>query len=104
MTEDTLPIQVAEVTSLSQLFEATAARVPDSYAVLTAAGALTYRELHLRSIALADRLTALHIRPGAPVALVVGRDLDAAVGIVGILRSGAAYVPMDSSYPQKRIL
>lgn len=64
---------------------------------------LTYRELFERSQTLAGTLMAAGVKPGTPVGLYVGRTVDIAVGILGILRAGGAYVPLDPDYPAGRI-
>lgn len=64
---------------------------------------LSYRELFGRSQTLAGELIAVGVHPGTPVGLYVGRTVDIAVGILGILRAGGAYVPLDPDYPAGRI-
>jgi non-ribosomal peptide synthetase-like protein len=63
----------------------------------------TYDELSRRGLALAHRLRALGIGRGDRVVLCLPRGLDQYMAILGVLRSGAAYVPVDWSYPQDRI-
>ena len=92
------------ITSLTHLFEATAARQPTAEAVIASDGTLSYASLRSRAVALASALRERGVTPGMPVPLVVGRSKHVAVGIVGILRSGAAYVPIDASYPAHRIV
>ncbi|HWO29982.1 MAG TPA: non-ribosomal peptide synthetase, partial [Candidatus Acidoferrum sp.] len=60
-------------------------------------------ELHERSNGLAQYLRNLGAGPGATVALCVERSIDMVAGLLGILKTGAAYVPLDPSYPPQRL-
>jgi amino acid adenylation domain-containing protein len=90
--------------TLHALFAAQAARTPEALAA-TCEGEepLTYRELDRRSSRLADRLLARGARPGGRIGLEVERGLGMLVGILGILKAGCAYVPLDPSYPAERL-
>ncbi|WP_339505483.1 non-ribosomal peptide synthetase, partial [Pseudomonas sp. RL_105y_Pfl2_101] len=84
-------------------FEAQVATQPDAVAVVFEEQALTYGELNARANQVAHRLLALGIRPDDRVAICVERGLDMIVGLLGILKSGAGYVPVDPAYPAERI-
>ncbi|WP_241775517.1 AMP-binding protein, partial [Pseudomonas corrugata] len=84
-------------------FEAWAAAQPDAVAVVFEDRTLTYGELNARANQLAHRLLALGIRPDDRVAICVERGLDMIVGLLGILKAGAGYVPLDPAYPQERL-
>ncbi|MCP3140550.1 non-ribosomal peptide synthetase [Pyxidicoccus xibeiensis] len=86
-----------------QLFEAQAARTPQATAVRFEGVELTYAQLDARANQLAWHLRSLGVRPEVPVALCVERSLDMVVGILGILKAGGAWVPMDPSYPVERL-
>ncbi len=86
------------------LFEAQARRTPDAMAVASAQGSLSYAELNTRANQLAHRLIALGVRPDDRVAICVERSLEMIVGLMGILKAGAAYVPLDPAYPEERLL
>ncbi len=92
--------------ALHRLFEAQAERRPAAVAV-TIGGmgeqSLTYGELDRRANRLAHRLRALGVGPEVPVPLCVERSLDLVVGILGILKAGGGYVPVDPGYPAERI-
>ncbi|MET0396874.1 MAG: amino acid adenylation domain-containing protein, partial [Longimicrobiaceae bacterium] len=88
---------------LRALFEAQADRTPAAAAVAFGAESLTYAELDRRADALAARLVALGAGPDARVGLCVERSLELAVGVLGILKAGAACVPIDPAYPQERV-
>ncbi|MGP4004852.1 non-ribosomal peptide synthetase, partial [Streptomyces sp. 8N706] len=82
---------------------AQAARTPDAVAVIADDATLTHRELNERANRLAHHLVALGAGPGSPVGLSVERGSATAVGLLGILRAGAAYVPLDPSFPDDRL-
>ncbi|MCF7223318.1 amino acid adenylation domain-containing protein [Marilutibacter chinensis] len=85
------------------LFEAQARRTPAATAVADDGRRLSYAELDARAEALARRLRAQGVRPDDRVAFCAGRDVDLLVGILGILKAGAGYVPLDPSYPEGRL-
>ena len=76
---------------------------PDAVAVEDARVRLTYRELDQASAGLARRLRGLGVGPDTAVALCLERGADAAVALLGILRAGGYYVPLDADYPADRI-
>ncbi|HEX9349030.1 MAG TPA: amino acid adenylation domain-containing protein [Gemmatimonadales bacterium] len=88
---------------LHQLIEDQAQRTPDQVAVVFEQQRLTYRELDRRAGQLAEYLRQLHVGPDSLVGLCVERSLEMVIGILGILKAGAAYVPMDATYPPERI-
>ena len=85
------------------LFEEQVSRTPDSIAVVCEARELTYRDLSARSNQLADRLRGLGIRTGSLVALCVDRSSEMLVGLLAILKAGAAYLPLDPQFPKQRL-
>ena len=85
------------------LVEAQTARTPTAVAVEHEGRQLTYAELDQRADEVARRLRALAVGPGDLVGLFVERSLDMVAGLVGILKSGAAYVPLDPAYPAERL-
>ena len=86
-----------------EAFEAQADRTPDKVALVDGARSLTYRELDRRANHLAQALVAQGARPDQMVGIYVERSIEMLVGLLGILKAGAAYVPMDPSYPSERI-
>ncbi|MEG3162969.1 AMP-binding protein, partial [Sphingomonas sp. LB2R24] len=86
-----------------ELFEAQAARAPDATAVVFGDLTLSYGELNERSNQLARILIARGVGPERVIALAVPRSLDMVVGLFGILKSGAAYLPLDHDYPIERL-
>lgn len=88
---------------IHELFEAQVERTPDATAVVFREQSLTYQELNHRSNQLARRLQSLSVGPGKFVGLFLKRSLDLVVAMLATLKAGAAYVPMDPSYPSKRL-
>jgi amino acid adenylation domain-containing protein len=88
---------------LHQLFEAQTQRTPDATAVIFENQQLTYRELDERANQLAHHLAARGAGPDKLVGLCVERSLDLIIGLLGILKAGAAYVPMDPVFPRERL-
>lgn len=86
-----------------QVFAAQVERTPDSVAVVFEEQALTYRELNTRANRLAHHLHTLGAGPAVLVGLCVERSLELLVGLLGILKAGAAYVPLDPTYPPARL-
>jgi amino acid adenylation domain-containing protein len=78
-------------------------RAPDAIALVHESGTLSYGELGRRADRVAGRLRAAGIQRGALVGLCVERSADMAVGLLGILKAGAAYLPLDPSYPSDRL-
>ncbi len=87
---------------IHQLFEEQAAKTPDAVAVVFEDEKLTYRELDERADRLAHRLLPLG-GPGIFIGICIERSLDMLVGLLAILKTGSAYVPMDPSFPAERI-
>ncbi|MEM1451769.1 MAG: amino acid adenylation domain-containing protein [Planctomycetota bacterium] len=98
------PALDATSTSVLELFDAAVRRAPDAAAVLDegAGRTTTYADLDRRSRALAGALAAAGVGRGDRVGLVLDRGRDMVVGILGALRAGAAYVPLDPDGPLER--
>jgi amino acid adenylation domain-containing protein len=88
---------------LHQLIEAQAERTPDPTALVFERQRLAYRELNDRANQLAHHLRDLGVGAEMVVGLLVERSLEMIVGLLGILKAGAAYMPMDTAFPQERI-
>lgn len=91
------------VQSVLSLFEAQAARTPDETAVVFEGQQLSYRELDGRANQLAHHLLGLGVGADDRVALCIDRSLEMAVAVLGALKAGAAYVPLDPAYPAERL-
>jgi non-ribosomal peptide synthetase component F len=88
---------------IHRLFEEQAARAPDSVAVVFEDQQLTYAELNARANQLAHHLRALHVGPDVPVALCLDRPVEMIVGLLGVLKAGGTYVPLDPVLPSERL-
>jgi amino acid adenylation domain-containing protein len=88
---------------LHQLVESQAQLTPDAVAVVFDGQQLTYSELDLQANQVANYLIGLGVQPATLVGICVERSLAMVVGLLGILKSGAAYVPIDPHYPLDRI-
>jgi amino acid adenylation domain-containing protein len=89
--------------TIHQLFEAQAERTPDAVAIVSAAGDLTYRELNSRANKLARYLRRLDVGPEALVGICMKRSIGTIVAVLGILKAGGGYLPLDSAYPKERL-
>jgi non-ribosomal peptide synthetase-like protein len=85
------------------LFEQQATARPEDVVLLCAGQKMTYGELEHRANQLARFLRSRGVRRGDCVGLWVERSMDAYVALLGILKAGAAYVPLDSDYPTERV-
>jgi amino acid adenylation domain-containing protein len=85
------------------LIEQQVERTPETVAVTFGDSALTYSELNARANQVARRIGELGVGPDSLVGICVERSLEMVVGLIGILKAGAAYVPIDPEYPRDRI-
>ena len=89
--------------SVAELFDAWAGRIPDALAVVCEAEQLTYGELKRRADRLARRIAALGARRETRIALYLDRGAELVVALLGVLKAGAAYVPLDPASPPERL-
>ena len=89
--------------SLHQTFRRVARTWPDRVALRCGDQSMTYEELDLESDQVREALIRVGVRPGDMVALCMDRSNTLIAGLLGILKSGAAYVPIDPAYPDSRI-
>jgi amino acid adenylation domain-containing protein len=90
--------------SIMDLFEEQVSLNPDKTAVVFEHARLTYYELNERANQLANYLQTKGIKEESLVPVCVSRSLEMIIGVVAILKTGAAYVPVDPEYPQERII
>ena len=88
---------------IDELFKEQVKQNPEASAVVFEDRKLTYAELDAASDALADHLIEQGATIDTPVAIRLDRSLDLIVAIMGVLKSGAAYVPIDPTFPEPRI-
>ncbi len=89
--------------AIHELFVEQAELRPDATAAVFGDERLTYGVLHRRSDRLAARLLASGVQPGALVGIYAERSADLIIGVLGILKAGCAYVPLDPSHPAERL-
>ncbi|WP_342213548.1 AMP-binding protein [Nocardia wallacei] len=89
--------------TLVALVDARVRASPDAVAVRAGDQALTYAELSRRADTTAQLLRARGIGPGSLVAVVLERSVCVPIALLGVLRTGAAYLPLDPSYPARRL-
>lgn len=85
------------------LFEQQVARTPDAVAVTFEGAPLSYAALNARANQLAHHLRSLGAGPGSLVGVWMERSADMIVAVLGVLKAGAAYVPLDPAFPKDRI-
>jgi amino acid adenylation domain-containing protein len=88
---------------IHQLFEAQVEKTPDAVAVIFENKQVTYKELNYQANKLAKYLQTLGVKPESLVGICIERSPQMVVAILGILKAGAAYVPLDPAYPQERL-
>jgi len=88
---------------IHQLFEEQVERTPEAVAVVFEDQQLTYRELNYRANQLAHYLQALGVKPEVLVGISVERSLEMVIGLLGILKAGGVYVPLDPAYPKESL-
>ncbi|MEN3304475.1 MAG: hypothetical protein V7603_677 [Micromonosporaceae bacterium] len=94
---------LGEPRCLHELFELQAARTPDALAVVQGTDRLSYAELDVAAGRLAARLADAGIGRGDTVVLCVRRTVHAVVAVLGVLKAGAAYAPVDPELPAERV-
>jgi amino acid adenylation domain-containing protein len=97
------PPATVEQSSLLALLETQGAKTPNAIAIRFEGREVTYRELHESANALAERLAAAGARVGTIVGLGSERSIEMVVGLLAILKTGAAYLPMDPALPRARL-
>ncbi|MHC5857706.1 amino acid adenylation domain-containing protein [Nostoc sp.] len=88
---------------IHQLFEAQVERSPEAIAVVFEDQQLTYKELNSKANQLAHYLQKLGVGPEVLVGICVERSLSMVIGLLGTLKAGGAYLPLDPTYPKERL-
>ena len=89
--------------TIHQLFEEQVEKTPDKIALVFNEESMTYHELNMKSNQLARILRTNGVEPDEIVGIMVERSFEMVIAILGILKSGGAYLPIDSKYPKERI-
>lgn len=100
---DVLPFDPSLDVTVQARFARVVAQWPAQLAVASDDLSLTYAELDARSDAVAAGLSDAGVEPGAYVALLMERSVEALVAVFGVLKAGAAYLPIDASWPAERV-
>lgn len=94
----------ARTAGLHELFEACVARTPEAVALVSEGAALTYREVNAQANRLADHLAGpMGLRAGDRVGILMDKSFEMAVSMLGILKAGCVYVPLQPFFPDERI-
>ena len=101
--EASVGVSRSNVSLIHEVFEEQVCQYPDAVAVAYRGQSLTYRELSVRSTQLARYLRRAGAGPESRIAICIERSLEMTIGLLGILKAGAAYVPLDPSYPAERL-
>ncbi|MGW0391213.1 amino acid adenylation domain-containing protein [Streptomyces sp. NPDC003042] len=101
-TAETIPPTIAPQT-FPELFEAQVRRTPHAAAVLSPAGSVDYAELNAHANRLARALIERGAQPERLVAVALPRGVAALTAVLAVLKSGAAYLPVDLDYPRARV-
>lgn len=99
----TAPPAAPPVRLVHELFEQQVARTPETVAVAGDGFQLTYLELHQRTNQVARRLQELGVGPGTTVGLYLDRTAALVVGLLGVLKAGGTFVPLDTAAPPARL-
>ncbi len=89
--------------SVVEVFEEQVNKNPDGVALVYEGRQITYRQLNNKANRLAHKLRKIGVQQEDRIAILVERNMETIIGIYGILKSGGAYVPIDSSYPLSRV-
>jgi amino acid adenylation domain-containing protein/non-ribosomal peptide synthase protein (TIGR01720 family) len=86
-----------------ELFEEQVERTPDALAVVFGEQRLSYRELNRGANQLAHYLRELRVGPEQVVGILMNRSIEMVISVLGVLKAGGAYLPLDPEYPQERL-
>ncbi len=89
--------------TIQQMFEEQAEQTPDNTALVYGSNNLTYKELNQKANQLARVLRDKGLKPDSIAGILIEPSLEMIVGILGVIKAGGAYLPIDPSYPQQRI-
>ncbi|WP_322020465.1 amino acid adenylation domain-containing protein [Clostridium butyricum] len=90
--------------TVDSLLESQVQKTPDKIALIFQGKKITYNQLDKKSNQIARTLKLKGIKRGDKVPIIVKRSLEMIIGIYGILKAGAAYIPVDPEYPSERIM
>ena len=88
---------------VKELFEEQVQRSPDAVAVVCGGERMSYAQLNARANRIADRLRAMGVGPGVYVGVMLEKSIDLVPAVLGVVKSGGAYIPLDPNYPSDRL-
>jgi amino acid adenylation domain-containing protein len=94
---------ISEKLCIHHLFEQQVQRTPEAVAVVFGDRQLTYQELNAQANQLGSYLRSLGVTAETLVGICIDRSLDMLVGLLGILKAGGVYIPLDPAYPAERL-
>jgi amino acid adenylation domain-containing protein len=94
---------IPQLNGIHELFEARTKAEPDATAIVFHDTNLTYQQLNAKANQLAHYLRSAGVGPGFLVGIYMDRCVDSVVAILGILKAGGTYLPLDASYPKERL-
>jgi amino acid adenylation domain-containing protein len=103
LTTSECPNSLSVERCIHQLFEEKASQYSDNIAIEYLDQRLTYCQLNKRANQLAHYLIAQGVQPGDLVGLCIERSIEMVIGLLAVLKTGAAYVPLDPEYPKNRL-
>ena len=89
--------------TIIDLFEEQVEKNPNKVAVIFEDNKMTYKELNAKANQLANHIRKMQIKPNDIIGIMLPRSLEVIAAIIGVIKAGACYIPIDPSYPQKRI-
>ena len=95
-------VEYSNYNCIHQLFETQVLLTPNAYAVQSGNECLTYYELNSRANQVAHYLQKLGVDPETLVGIFMERSLEMIIGLLGVLKAGGAYLPLDPAYPEER--
>jgi amino acid adenylation domain-containing protein len=95
--------EILDTETVHSVIQRRASESPSRFAVRDALRQLTYAELDSRSRQIAEHLIGVGVLPGDWVGICLDRSVDMVAGLLGVLRAGAAYVPLDPDFPRGRL-
>src|SRR5207244_6356837 len=95
--------EYAAQSCIHELFEAQVKQRPEAIAVVFGNATLTYHELNCRANQLARYIESFGMTKNALIGVCLGRSAEMIITLLAILKAGAAYLPLDPSYPQERL-
>jgi len=96
-------VELPKTACIHHFIEAQAEKTPEAVAVVCRNRRFTYREINERANQVAAHLCKLGVKTEVLVGICAERSLEMLIGLLGILKSGGAYLPLDPSYPQERL-